>query len=206
MGTDQPGEGPPHQVRITRGVFMGKHEVTWGQYLRFCARAGRARPDAPSYEVADDLPVANVSAADAEAYAAWAGLRLPTEAEWEWAARGRDGRAYPWGDTPPEGDEGAIGYTKSKFRDRPAPVGAHPRGASPWGCLDMAGNVWEWVQDAFLAHPTTPRTDPLVVAKPGDRRTVRGGSFRTPHAFVRATARTDGAPSDATGFRVCRGP
>ncbi|MCO5165635.1 MAG: bifunctional serine/threonine-protein kinase/formylglycine-generating enzyme family protein [Planctomycetes bacterium] len=206
MGSEQPGEGPSHRVVLTRGVFMGKHEVTWGQFLRFCAAAGRDAPPPPDFPVTDDLPVVNVTAADADAYAAWAGLRLPTEAEWEWAARGPDGRVYPWGDAPPVGPEGAIGYTRSKFKERPAPVGAHPAGASPWGCLDMAGNVWEWVQDAPHAYPGGQRVDPRAPAGPGDQRLVRGGSFRSPAQLSRASTRTHGEPGREVGFRVCRDP
>ncbi len=204
MGSPQPGEGPPHEVRLTRGLFMGKHEVTWGQYRRFCQETGRALPRPPSFAVTDEHPVVNVELEDCLAYCAWAGLRLPTEAEWEWAARGADGRLYPWGDHPPRPHDANIA-NRDRFEDT-SPVGSFPAGASPWGCLDMAGNAFEWTADGFAPHPSTPQVDPVVPPEPGRLRVVKGGAFELPEPLARSTGRTEGWASECQGFRACRSP
>jgi formylglycine-generating enzyme required for sulfatase activity len=204
MGSPLAGEGPPHEVRLTRGLFMGKYELTQGLYRRFCRETGRPEPARPTYPTTDEHPVVNVLVADCEAYCAWAGLRLPTEAEWEWAARGTDGRIYPWGDAPPAAHSANV-PDRDRFRDA-APVGSFPAGASPWGCHDLAGNVWEFTADDFAAHPATLQVDPAPPGGPDDFRVVKGGSFYAPEAFARAPGRTEGWPSETQGFRVARSP
>ncbi|MCO5172096.1 MAG: bifunctional serine/threonine-protein kinase/formylglycine-generating enzyme family protein [Planctomycetes bacterium] len=195
-------EGPPHRVELTRGFFIARTPVTWAQYERFCQASGRplpgrafdtvaAAPGAPDPLVlaGPDHPVFNVTWEDAQAYCWWAGLRLPTEAEWELAARGDDGRPYPWGFEPPDA-------TRLNAREHPgwggqstSPAGAFAAGASPVGALDLAGNVWEWVEDAWERYRRQARTDPLTKGEAASLRVARGGSWNTPGARCRATTR-----------------
>ncbi len=215
------------RVRVTRGVFLGKHEVTQAQFAAFCRATGRARPQrviqlsstpdafgkmvhdlaTRPFVIPEDHPVIEVSWEDAAAYCAWAGARLPTEAEWELAARGLDGRTYPWGNEPPPGRcnrwgvEDGFEYT--------APVGSFPSGVSPAGCLDMAGNVNEWVADPYGPYPETSETliDPQGPPLRADgERLVRGGNWTSDYddqlgAFMRFAVPP--GPDYSIGFRVC---
>jgi len=139
MGSDGPNadedERPERSVFLP-AFFIDKHEVTNRDWKRF--RRNHTYP-----EGADDLPVTHVLKHEAEAYARSVGKRLPTGAEWEKAARGADGRIYPWG------DEFEAGRCNVDTSDGLKPVGSYPAGASPYGCLDMAGNAWEWVAEDF---------------------------------------------------------
>jgi serine/threonine-protein kinase len=149
------GEGPDADILPSVYVdefLVDKCEITNHQYRRFCDEANRPYPEdpgfvhLPGYFVAyPTCPVSNVSMGDAAAYCAWAGKRIPTEAEWGKAARGTVFRLYPWGNSEPNGRLcNAAGRAAPNTRGQPSAVGIHPLGASPYGCMDMAGNVWEW--------------------------------------------------------------
>ncbi len=183
----EPDEAPK-EVAVSSFRLM-RHEVTNAQFAAF-VRASRHRtdpersgfgyvwfgqwqrtphadwrhPHGGDSSVSDlaDHPVVQVSARDAAAFCGFHGLRLPTEAEWEFAARGTDRRRYPWGDAPPETDAGrhanfgTVNCCAPDPRDgyrTTAPVGSFPSGASPFGLLDMAGNVWEWTASPFPGRP-----------------------------------------------------
>jgi eukaryotic-like serine/threonine-protein kinase len=218
-------ERPRRQVEVTP-FTMSKHPVTQRLYRKVM----RTNPGQP---VGDELPVNHVNFWDAIEFCnrlsrlggfipgyqlkgkevTWIrganGYRLPTEAEWEFAARGTDGRMYPWGNEPPSDEVVWSGITGSKLlvRTGPGPVGYYPRGASPFGLLDMAGNVWEWCWDWYGDYPATPG----IVSNPigprwGSQRVLRGGSWR---GIAGRVARRHCLPPDAknveAGFRCARG-
>jgi formylglycine-generating enzyme required for sulfatase activity len=205
---------------VTLSPFeMDVTEVTVADYAR-CASAGWCAPPALSPEDArfarPDLPVTHVRWDDANAYCKWAGGRLPSEAEWEYAARGTEGREFPWGnvynarlanhgalaDDPTDASDGFVGL---------APVGSFPDGATPLGLLDMAGNAAEWVADVLeldrFGHPVGYADSAEVNPKPktagGGNHVVRGGSYRDAPMWLRGAARdTTSLPRPAkVGFR-----
>jgi len=188
IGSDGPGaddnEKPASKVFV--GAFLiDKFEVTNTRYLR-CVEAGACtRPIGRGYDdpTKANLPVTIISWAQAAAYCRWAGKRLPTEAEWERAARGSDGRHYPWGNSF-EANRANVGYTAGT-----TPVGSFPKGASPYGAMDMAGNVWEWTSSLYKPYPYDPndgREDPNARGS----RVERGGSWYHPPWQARTTRRT----------------
>jgi len=199
-------EGPEHTVYLD-AFYIDKYEVTNAQY-RKCGEAGACNTpsDTTYYDNADyaQHPVVYVNWYQAEAYCQWASKRLPTEAEWEKAARGTDGRTYPWG----EGiDCDHAQY--SQCGGRTVPVGSKPKGASPYGALDMAGNVWEWVADWYDSdyYSQSPGRNPLGPDS-GESRVMRGGPRGGDPGVVRITDRYRDAPYSqniGVGFRCARG-
>jgi serine/threonine-protein kinase len=173
MGTNEGDlyDAPAHEVTVAP-FYLDTTEVTNKQYAEFVQATGHEPPPDwinKSYEVGTgDLPVVNVTWADARAFAEWAHKRLPTEAEWEFAARGTDGRKYPWGNQWIPGNA----YTKESGLTTLQPVGSAPMGASPFGILDMSGNAYEWCNDNFSPYPGS-------TAEPKDLtyKIIRGSSL-----------------------------
>lgn len=195
-------EKPQHSPSLD-AYWIDRTEVTNAMYAR-CVEAGdctapmhSSRYSQPEYA---EHPVSGVTWFQAGEYCRWAGRRLPTEAEWEKAARGTDGRLYPWGNTAP--DAKLLNFGK-EVNDT-TPVGNYPAGASPYGALDMAGNVWEWVADGYdpSYYADAPTTNP-----PGgttaNQRVVRGGAWGVDARAVRAANRFWAFPgrNDTDGFR-----
>jgi formylglycine-generating enzyme required for sulfatase activity len=190
-------EKPYHSVDLA-AFAIDKTEVTQAAYAA-CAAAGACLT--MQGMPADDVPVHDVPWTGAAAYCAWAGKRLPTEAEWEKAARGTDGRIYPWGNSAPTCDVANSGSCAGA----PLAVGGRAAGASPYGALDMVGNVAEWVADLYAAdyYASSPATDPTGPAT-GTDHVDRGGWYRSSAAQLRVSLREANAPDTAlsyVGFR-----
>jgi len=170
-------EAPSHTVYLD-GFWIYKYEVTVEQYRRFCRATGRAMPEKPLWGWQDNHPIVNVHWDEAAAYAAWAGASLPTEAQWEKAASGPDGRVYPWGNDWDETKCANSSNSGSGHNDTPWPVGCFPAGAGPYGAQDMAGNIWEWCADWYDGeyYKHAPRQNPTGPGK-GIYRVIRGGSW-----------------------------
>jgi eukaryotic-like serine/threonine-protein kinase len=216
MGSKAPpateDESPLHRVSLQQGLFLGKCPVTWSQYRAFCQDTGTALPSATiqtkngARTAEDEHPVFNVSWHDAHAYTQWAGVRLPTEAEWEYAARGQDGRVYPWGDAAPDRERcNWSGHPRHGARGTCA-VGSFEAGASPFGVHDMVGNVWEWVDDWYARYRRFVKSDASGPAKGEGFKVARGGSWNSAAALCRTTTRrrveASAIRSNTLGFRV----
>ena len=191
-------EKPDHQVTMS-AFWLDKHEVTNAMYM-ICVQAGACEPPVEfksehhdTYFNTDeyaDFPVVFVTWGYADDYCSWAGKRLPSEAEWERAARGDDFRNFPWGDERPGATQANFNYN---IRDVTR-VGSFPAGASPYGALDMSGNVWEWVNDYYNANyysssATANPTGPLAAVGGGQRRVIRGGSYQDVEKDIRVASR-----------------
>lgn len=182
------------QIRVHLDAFeIDVHEVTNAQYARFMrARLNEGKPirkpdtwDSPEFNP-PRRPVVGMTWHEARAYCAWAGKRLPTEAEWEKAARGTDGRRYPWGNAFGSGRANAA----PAGLNRPAPVGSFPSGRSPYGLDDMAGNVWEWTATPYAAYyyRVSPLRNPRG-PRDGWLKVIRGGSWMNGPDQVRTSVR-----------------
>jgi formylglycine-generating enzyme required for sulfatase activity len=230
-------ELPQHSVYLP-GYWIGKYEVTRGEYQQFMSAGGYSNPaywssagwswkvssgrTQPSYWApvqdwgmgaftqTDSHPVVGVSYYECEAFCNWAGGHLATEAQWEKAARwtGSYPNVYPWGNTwDPEKcnnyyDHNAAGGGYQKYQT--APVGSYPSGVSPYGLHDMAGNVWEWVQDWYVSYPGSP----CPFNYTGSSRVLRGGGWSSYVArYARCAYRLDNYPDyywNDGGFRLAR--
>jgi formylglycine-generating enzyme required for sulfatase activity len=209
MGSeDDSRETPPHRIYLD-AFYIDTYEVNNVLYRRFMETTGRAAPlywsDAKWNSASQ--PVVGVSWYDADAYCKWAGKRLPTEAEWEKAARGTDGRKFPWGET---WDSSRANSRESKL-DRTVAVGSYPGGVSPFGAYDMAGNVWEWVADWYddAYYKRGPDHNPHGPDSGGLHKVLRGGSWLNLPPSLRTTNRNQATPvyrSQYIGFRCTRGP
>ncbi len=186
-------ETPQHHVYLD-DFWIDRTEVTNAQYAR-CVAANACPPPtldskntAPYYSdpALADYPVIYVTWNDAAAYCKWAGRKLPSEAQWEKAARGTNGAIYPWGDDNP--NLNLLNY--NQYIGDPTKVGSYPGGASPYGALDMAGNVWEWVNDwyGFDYYSVSPQNNPIG-PQSGDKRVMRGGSWFDQDPVMRAANR-----------------
>lgn len=206
MGVNAAGpsdDSPEHQVYLDP-YWMDINQVTNSQYHR-CADAGECyEPQDLRYYTDSnysDHPVVFVTWHDALRYCQWEGKRLPTEAEWEKAARGTHGWRYPWGNE--------LDRSRLNAGDRvggTTPVGSYPSGASPYGVLDMAGNVWGWVADWYTAYPGSQYHSDLFGQK---YKVVRGGSWNHPDEDARSFHRDIASPSRAirvVGFRCAASP
>jgi formylglycine-generating enzyme required for sulfatase activity len=223
MGKGIKGE---HRVVLTHGFCMDASEVTVRDYARCveasaCKEPWRGDPWS-TYPAKLDYPVNMVSWSKAHAFCAWAGKRLPTEAEWEWAATGRAQTCYPWGDDP-EPSCDYVEYTKfgaPKWEaggdigcggGGPSPVGSHPKGDKVWpgGAIhDLAGNVWEWVEDSYGPYALDTRALDPVLRLDVSVHGIRGGGWNRSYAAMVVTYRGAahyGYQVPALGFRCVRG-
>ncbi len=228
MGSDHDGktERPAHPVSLTHAFYMDRTEVRADAYAACVTEkkcTSRTVHTAEMVETAygcntasekPNHPANCVDRLQAERYCAFVNKRLPTEAEWEYAARGSDGRDYPWGNTPPatcsmailSGVTGACGDRRGTWE-----VGTTIEGKSAFGALDMAGNVWEWVADGYEPYPATPDAAALVDPKSplpaGGRGLLRGGSWDYAVVSAKTTYRLPfyaGSGNISIGFRCAR--
>ena len=214
-GVGNDNEHPAHQVTLT-GYWIYQYDVTVAQYRAFCTATTRTLPkflagyswkgktgwDDPALQ---QHPIVNVNWNDANAYADWAGMKLPTEEQWEYAARGTEGRNYPWGGTATKDDK-TNGWDATKSANGKNsydvglstwPVGSFLAGVSWCGAQDMAGNVWQWCGDWYGSYSATAVTNPTGPAA-GTSRVLRGGSWYG-NGDNRGADRGSGSPDNYGG-------
>ena len=212
-GEGERDEHPRRQIAL-HAFFIDTHEVTTSRYAEFLQETGRDKPqhwDQVDLGRHGNLPVVGVNWHDAKAYCEWAGKRLPAEAEWEKAARGTDGRAYPWGNeipTPALANYAKAWSPNTVYKERLEDVSSDNSGKSPYGLHHMAGNVWEWVADWYDAryYSKGPVRNPQGPSR-GKDRVVRGGSWFNQSEHLRSANRYAFAPSNriaTNGMRCAR--
>ncbi|MHB1461741.1 MAG: SUMF1/EgtB/PvdO family nonheme iron enzyme [Armatimonadota bacterium] len=206
MGSDTGyADQKPQRTVYLDGYWMYKYEVTVAQYRTFCQSTGRSMPTAPNGGWQETHPIVNVSWQDAATYASWAGVSLPTEAQWEKAARSSIGRVYPWGNLWDASK--CANYNNSPSGTKP--VGNYPSDVSPYGCMDMAGNAIEWCSDWYNSsyYQTAPFNNPPGPSS-GSYRVVRGGScYNSSESAFRCAYRNYSSPSSSEsgkGFRCAK--
>lgn len=212
MGDD---ENSPRREIFLDAFYMDRYEVTVARYGNFLKATGNlAQPDDfPASDLGKfgDFAVVGVDWRAANNYCRWAGKRLPTEAEWEKAARGEDGRKYPWGLDEPTAAHARFGVSSSKpvYPDGVSQVGKHPKGIGPFGMYDLAGNAWEWVADwNSTSFPRGQSQNPKGPDN-GTAKVIRGGGWMDPADRITATKRMYLNPDASTediGFRCARNP
>jgi formylglycine-generating enzyme required for sulfatase activity len=172
------GAGKTEHKVLLDGFWMYKTPVTVAQYKAFCTATSRKMPNEPQFKWRDTDPMTVVTWTDATEYAKWAGGALPTEAQWEKGARGTDARKYPWGNT---WDPTKCVNSAKIQQHGPSPVGSCPTGASPYGLLDMSGNVWQWCSDYYSDNYFEAGEDKTAVnpsgPATGTNRIMRGGGW-----------------------------
>jgi sulfatase modifying factor 1 len=211
MGSEQgdDDEQPLHRI-VLDSFYLDTFEVTNGRFAKFVEAIQSEPPwgfaDQATPVVHADRPVRWVNWMEALGYCLWAGKRLPTEAEWEKAARGTDGRVYPWGNDPPTAAHAVFGLPEGA--ETVSPIGNRDKGTSPYGVHDLAGNLYEWVTDwydeEFYTQP--PSSNPRGPGE-GTAKVQRGGSYINQPYRLRAAFRTKGDPTEHdphVGFRCAQ--
>ena len=198
-------ERPPHTVRVSP-FWMGRTEVSNAQYRQFL-KATNTKPTVYNSQTlySDPAqPVVGVTWDDAAAYCRWAGGRLPRESEWEFAARGSDGRQYPWGNAEPTESRAVYGRIFGQG-GKPEAVGTTPGDVSPFGVLDMAGNVMEWCSDWYGPYPAESEQTLVDPAGPatGSKRIMRGGCWNFQAFALRLSHRWPTVPQLQGGTEHC---
>lgn len=215
MGSDKGDEDefPVHRVNLN-AFYIDKFEVTNGRFAKFVDAIQSEPPwgfaDKDTPVTSADRPVRWVSWMDAMGYCLWAGKRLPTEAEWEKAARGTDGRIYPWGNDQPTPVHAVYGL-KEGGEETISEIGARDKGRSPYGAYDLAGNLYEWVmdwyaEDYYLNFAANPAVNPRGPIE-GSVKVQRGGSYINSPYRLRSSFRTKGEPAEQdpnVGFRCAQ--
>ena len=199
-------EKPIHTQSFSKPFWIDETPVTRADY-QACVSAGACEPLASNeHSEEDNQPINFVTWYQAVAYCKWRGVSLPTEAEWEYAARGPDGLVYPWGN---EFAGNKLCYSQNSG-NKTATVGNYPNGASWVGALDMVGNVWEWTSSLHQNYPYVSNSDRELTGNEksiSENIVLRGGSFLDGSAYIRAARRywfSAGADYDYNGFRCAR--